>query len=207
MLTLNNKKMSKSTGNNILPNELFSGNNKLFSKPFDPNIVRFFFLQAHYRSVLDISNTALEASEKGFNRMVDMIDRFNNIKTADTTSSNLIEKLKNWEIKCFNALNDDFNTPILIAEIFNFSEILKLIESNQLELNQKNKSEVIDFFDSILNQILGLNYKKEDPKNDSLLKVLLNIRNDARSNKDFGLSDRIRDELQKIGIKINDKDL
>ena len=207
MLTLNNKKMSKSTGNNILPNELFSGNNKLFSKPFDPNIVRFFFLQAHYRSVLDISNTALEASEKGFNRMVDMIDRFINIKTSDKTNSNLIEKLKNWKIKCFNALNDDFNTPILIAEIFNFSEILKLIESNQLEINQKSKSEVIDFFDNILNQILGLNYKKEDPKNDSLLKILFKIRNDARSNKDFDLSDRIRDELQKIGIKINDKDL
>lgn len=207
MLTLNNKKMSKSTGNNILPNELFSGKNKLFSKPFDPNIVRFFFLQAHYRSVLDISNTALEASEKGFNRMVDMIDRFINIKTSDKTNSNLIEKLKNWKIKCFNALNDDFNTPILIAEIFNFSEILKLIESNQLEINQKSKSEVIDFFDNILNQILGLNYKKEDPKNDSLLKILFKIRNDARSNKDFVLSDRIRDELQKIGIKINDKDL
>jgi len=207
MLTLNNKKMSKSTGNNILPNELFSGNNKLFSKPFDPNIVRFFFLQAHYRNVLDISNTALEASEKGFNRMVDMIDRFINIKTSGKTNSNLIEKLKNWKIKCFNALNDDFNTPILIAEIFNFSEILKLIESNQLEINQKSKSEVIDFFDKILNQILGLNYKKEYPKNDSLLKVLFKIRNDARSNKDFVLSDRIRDELQKIGIKINDKDL
>jgi cysteinyl-tRNA synthetase len=207
MLTLNNKKMSKSTGNNILPNELFSGKNKLFSKPFDPNIVRFFFLQAHYRNVLDISNTALEASEKGFNRMVDMIDRFINIKTSDKTNSNLIEKLKNWKIKCFNALNDDFNTPILIAEIFNFSETLKLIESNQLEINQKSKSEVIDFFDNILNQILGLNYKKEDPKNDSLLKILFKIRNDARSNKDFVLSDRIRDELQKIGIKINDKDL
>ena len=82
-----------------------------------------------------------------------------------------------------------------------------MIESNQLEINQKYKSEVIDFFDSILNQILGLNYKKEDPKNDSLLKILFKIRNDARSNKDFDLSDRIRDELQKIGIKINDKDL
>ena len=107
--------------------------------------------------------------------------------------SNLVfsQKEKNFTNSIFNFLLIFLLILVLIAEIFNFSEILKLIESNQLELNQKNKSEVIDFFDSILNQILGLNYKKEDPKNDSLIKVLLKIRNDARSNKDFEYRDAI----------------
>ena len=108
MLTLNNKKMSKSTGNNILPNELFSGNNDQFSKSYDPNIVRFFFLQAHYRNELDISESAIQASEKGFKRLIEIINRLNQVKTVKTKNDKLLDSIKKWENNCYDCLNDDF---------------------------------------------------------------------------------------------------
>ena len=121
MLTLNNKKMSKSLDNNILPDELFSGENEFFSKPFDPNIIRFFFLQAHYRNELDISEDAIQASEKGFERLVEMLERIYTIEASKNNNDELFNQIKQWEKNCFDCLDDDFNTPMLIAEIFNSS--------------------------------------------------------------------------------------
>ena len=122
MLTLNGKKMSKSTGNNILPNEIFSGKNDIFSKAYSPNVIRFFFLQAHYRNELDISESSLEASEKGFLRLIEIIDRLQNIKPIEKSNKELMSFIKSWEKRCLECLNDDFNTPMLIAEIFNSSK-------------------------------------------------------------------------------------
>ena len=115
MLTLNGKKMSKSTGNNILPNEIFSGKNDIFSKAYSPNVIRFFFLQAHYRNELDISESSLEASEKGFLRLIEIIDRLQNIKPIEKSNKELMSFIKSWEKRCLECLNDDFNTPMPVS--------------------------------------------------------------------------------------------
>ena len=141
MLTLNSKKMSKSLDNNILPDELFSGKNDFFSKPYDPNVIRFFFLQAHYRSELDISEVAINASEKGFERLVEMIDRLKNIKVSSINDDNLLSQIKDWEKNCFDCIDDDFNSPMLIAEIFNSSKLI-----TQIEKDGKAGERDIDYF-------------------------------------------------------------
>ena len=204
MLTLNNKKMSKSTGNNILPRELFSGNNNIFSKAFDSNVVRFFFLQAHYRNVLDISDSALVASEKGYQRLLELISRVSNHEPSNNSNDKLFNELKAWEIRCYNCLNDDFNTPMLIAELFNSS---KIINDYTDKISDREKKYFLNLMDVFLNKILGLNYSESNEiNNDSILEVLKEIRNEARLNKNYDLSDKIRDKLSKIGINLNDKD-
>ena len=205
MLTLNSKKMSKSLDNNILPDELFSGKNDIFSNSYDPNIVRFFFLQAHYRNELDISEDAIQSSEKGFNRLVEMIDRLNNLKVSKTNNDEILKSIKDLEKKCYSCLDDDFNTPMLIAEIFNSSKLINKIEADG-NFGEREREYFLNLFDTLLNKILGLNYIKSTSDNDSILEILLDIRDEARSKKDFQLSDSIRDQLNKKGIKINDKD-
>ena len=205
MLTLNSKKMSKSLDNNILPEELFSGKNDFFSKPYNPNVIRFFFLQAHYRSELDISEVAINASEKGFERLVEMIDRLKNIKVSSINNDDLLSQIKNWEKNCFDCLDDDFNSPMLIAEIFNSSKLIAQIEKDG-NAGERDKDYFLGLFDTLLNKILGIDYSKSTSDNDSILKILLNIRDEARAKKDFALSDSIRDQLNKLGVKVNDKD-
>ena len=205
MLTLNNKKMSKSTNNNLLPNELFSGENNFFSKSFSPNVIRFFFLQAHYRNELDISEAALIASEKGFVRLIDMIERIENIKSIKNNNDKLLGLIKDWENKCFECLNDDFNTPMLIAEIFNSSKLINDIE-NKGEIGEREKDYFLNLFDTFLNKLLGLTSEKTNSQNDLILSILIKVRNQARKDKDFEISDKIRDELNQIGIKLNDND-
>ena len=205
MLTLNSKKMSKSLDNNILPEELFSGKNDFFSKPYNPNVIRFFFLQAHYRSELDISEVAINASEKGFERLVEMIDRLKNIKVSSINNDELLSQIKNWEKNCFDCLDDDFNSPMLIAEIFNSSKLITQIEKDG-NAGERDRDYFLGLFDTLLNKILGIDYSKSTSDNDSILKILLNIRDEARAKKDFALSDSIRDQLNKLGVKVNDKD-
>ena len=205
MLTLNSKKMSKSLGNNILPNELFSGENKVFSRAYDPNTIRFFFLQAHYRNELDISESAIQASEKGLKRIIEMLERLNNIEASKNNSDKLFDQIKNWEKKCFDCLNDDFNTPMLIAEIFNASKLITQIEKTK-DFGKREKEYFLNLFDNLLDKILGIDYSKPSANNDSFLEILLNIRDNARQNKDFELSDSIRNQLNNLGITINDKD-
>ena len=205
MLTLNSKKMSKSLDNNILPAELFSGKNDFFSKPYDPNVIRFFFLQAHYRSELDISEVAINASEKGFERLVEMIDRLKNIKVSSINNDNLLSQIKDCEKNCFDCLDYDFNSPMLIAEIFNSSKLITQIEKDG-DAGQRDIDYFLGLFDTLLNKILGIDYSKSTSDNDSILKILLNIRAEARAKKDFPLSDSIRDQLNKLGVKVNDKD-
>jgi cysteinyl-tRNA synthetase len=204
MLTLNSKKMSKSLGNNILPDELFSGENEFFSKPYDPNTIRFFFLQAHYRNELDISEDAIQASEKGFERLLEMLDRIDDMDTSKNNNDEHFNQIKEWEKKCFDCLNDDFNTPMLIAEIFNSSKLINQFEKNG-SIGKREKDYFLGILNALLNDILGVNYNKSTSNNESVLEILLNIRDDARVKKDFDLSDSIRDQLNKLGIKVNDK--
>ena len=204
MLTLNNKKMSKSTGNNILPSDLFTGDNNIFSKAFDSNVIRFFFLQAHYRNVLDISDSALLASEKGYLRLIEFINRVRTLDVSNNSNDKLFNELKDWEVRCINCLNDDFNTPMLIAELFNSFKIFNDYED---KIGDREKKYFLNLIDQFLNKILGIDYGESNQKNnDSILEVLKEIRNEARLDKNYDLSDKIRDKLSKIGINLNDKD-
>lgn len=204
MLTLNNKKMSKSTGNNILPSDLFTGDNNIFSKAFNSNVIRFFFLQAHYRNVLDISDSALLASEKGYLRLIEFINRVRTLDVLNSSNDKLFNELKDWEVRCINCLNDDFNTPMLIAELFNS---FKIINDYEEKIGDREKKYFLNLIDQFLNKILGIDYAESNQKNNDLtLEVLKEIRNEARLDKNYDLSDKIRDKLSKIGINLNDKD-
>ena len=204
MLTLNNKKMSKSTGNNILPAELITGKNNIFSKPFDSNVIRFFFLQAHYRNVLDISDSSLIASEKGYNRLLAIIKRVKEGVLSNEKNDVLFNTIKEWENKCYACLNDDFNSPMLIAELFNST---KFINDSDIKISNREKDYFLNLMNTFLNKILGINFDDSSvSKNDSILEVLKEVRDEARLNKDYDLSDKIRDKLANIGVNLNDKD-
>mgnify|MGYP001196589571 CR=1 FL=1 len=208
MLTLNGQKMSKSTGNNILPDEIFSNGSPLLSKTFSESSVKFFMLQAHYRSVLDLSNDALLASEKGFNKIIDAINILENFKSySEKTTDFDIEK---WVKSCYDAMNDDFNTPILIANIFEAVKFINKIKAGSEKISEKDYKILTDTINSFVFDIMGLK-KTNTPsdannKLDEVIDIILELRNDARKNKDFSLSDKIRDMLKSRGISINDSD-
>ena len=205
MLTLNGKKMSKSLDNHILPAQIFNGQNKIFDKSFDPNVVKFFIYQAHYRSVLDLSNEALLASEKGFKKLVSGYNLISELKSSNENSDFDVDK---WILDCYSKLNDDFNTPMLIAHLFDCVKYINNVNINSKKLNTTDKAKITKTFDEILFDILGFNKENEKvEKSDSqkeLIELLIKIRSQARTDKNFELSDQIRDELLELGIQLND---
>lgn len=205
MLTLNGKKMSKSTGNNILPQELFSGDNSILSKAYHPAVVRFFILQAHYRSILDFSDDAIQASEKGFARLMEAIENLRNLNTSANTSSFQIES---WKQKCYDAMNDDFNSPILIAHLFDAVKTINLVVDGKETISDADKNSLLDLMNAFVFDVLGL-FKDETASADhskleDVVNLLINMRNEARANKDFAQSDAIRDQLAAAGIILKD---
>ena len=203
MLTLNGKKMSKSTGNNILPEEMFSGENKIFKKSYSPMVVRFFMLQAHYRSIVDISERAIEASEKGFNRLNDGIQKLDKLIPSSIESEFDITA---WKEKCYNALNDDFNSPLLIAHLFDSVKYINATFNNKQQINSHDLKELKKLIHVFFNDVLGLKPIETSKNNqlEGLLDVLSQIRDKARNSKDFETSDLIRDSLSKLNIQLND---
>jgi len=204
MLTLDGKKMSKSTGNNILPNEIFSGENEKLSKPFSAGVIRFFMMQAHYRSILDFSNDAILAAEKGFNRLMDALKLLDTLEAGSTSSFNLSE----WKESCYNAMNDDFNTPILIANLFEAVKHINLISIGKESLTSIDLNTLKTTLKSFVYDVLGLEIetgKSSDyDRLDGVVELLIHLRNEARDNKNWALSDRIRDELTALGIQLKD---
>jgi cysteinyl-tRNA synthetase len=204
MLTMNGLRMSKSTGNYILPMELIEGGNDFFEKAFHPSIVRFCFLQAHYRSVLDISNDAMVASEKGFVRLMEGI-KLSVQLTASATSSIDIAA---WKQSCYAAMNDDFNTPILIAQLFEGIKYVNLINAEKETLTQNDLETLVTTLNVFTFNVLGIRNETEIGSNSEKLKgtveLLIAMRNEARANKNFALSDQIRDQLLAIGIQLKD---
>ena len=204
MLTMNGQRMSKSTGNYILPMELVSGNNDFFEKPFHPTIVRFNFLQAHYRSVLDISNEAMVASEKGFQRLMEAMKILNQISvSADQESSFNINE---WKEKCYAALTDDFNSPILISYLFEAVNFIFKLNDGKEQISGSDLELLKSQMDSFVYEVLGLQNIEENnnEKLDQTLQVLIELRNQARKSKNFELSDQIRDRLLAEGIELKD---
>ena len=206
MLTLNGQKMAKSTGNYILPEDFFTGESEHLSKSFSASCVRFFILQAHYRSVLDFSNEALLASEKGYNKLMESVNTLENITFSNKTSGLNIES---WKKNCYQAMNDDFNSPILIAELFSAVKFINQIKENKASISEKDLLTLKSCFNAFIFDILGLHNLNETENNhkeklENSIKLLIKIREEARENKDFKLSDKIRNELEQIGIQLKD---
>jgi cysteinyl-tRNA synthetase len=203
MLTLNGKRMSKSTGNTLLPFELFSGNNDILEKSFAPSVVRFFMLQAHYRSVLDFSNDALFAAEKGYNRLMEAVKRLNDIIPGAKGSFDLDE----WAKSCYAAMDEDFNSPILIANLFEAVRVINAAADGKASLDAGQIEQLRVLMHAFIFDILGIenhNTTADSNKIDVVLQVLIQIRNGARNDKNWALSDQIRDALAASGIILKD---
>jgi cysteinyl-tRNA synthetase len=204
MLTLNGKKMAKSTGNNILPGEILSGKNTILSKAFSASVTRFFMLQAHYRSILDFSDDAIVAAEKGYKRLMEAMSSLNAIPTSNKSSLNIAE----WKQLCYDAMNDDFNTPILIAQLFEGVRFVNMLKEGKETLTAEDSKIFTNAMNAFVFDVLGLEDEKaSDGNNDKLegtVNLLIAMRKQAREDKNFALSDQIRDQLLALGIQLKD---
>lgn len=204
MLTLNGKKMAKSTGNNILPKEIINGNNDILSKPFSASVSRFFMLQAHYRSILDFSNDAILAAEKGYNRLMEAFGSLSEIEPSGNSSLDIAS----WKQRCYDAMNDDFNTPILIAELFEGVRFINLLKEKMETISAEDLKDFSASMQGFIFDILGLKDEKSsasgNDKLENVVNMLIGMRNEARANKDFALSDNIRNQLTTLGIHLKD---
>jgi len=204
MLELNGTRMSKSTGNYINPAALLSGKNKMMSKAYKPSVVRFFMMQAAYRSVLDLTDQGLLASEKGFNRLMNAVDALEDLKPSATSSFSV----KAWKKNGYDAMNDDFNTPILIANLFEAVNHIHALKEGHASLSLNDLNIFKTAMHVFVFDILGLKNTQdanlETDKLSGAVNLLINIRQEARANKDFALSDKIRDDLAEVGITLND---
>lgn len=202
MLTLNGKKMSKSTGNTLLPAELFSGENDLLEKGYDPIVVRFFMMQAHYRSTLDFSSEALNASEKGFLRLMEGLKLLEELPTSSSSSQSVQELVSSF----YEAMDDDFNSPILIAHLFDGVKYIHAVNAKTASISQADKELLLSEMRAFIFDVLGL---KElavagDNSLDIVMELVLSMRQNARETKDWATSDAIRDKLAQAGIEVKD---
>ena len=207
MLTLNGKKMAKSTGNYILPNEMFTGDNDILSKAYLPSVVRFSMLQANYRSILDFSDEALLASEKGYFKLMTAINMLDSLPTSNTSSVDV----ETWKNSCYTAMNDDFNSPVLIAKLFDAVKIINTVNDNKDTITKEDLSILKETLNAFVFDVLGLENANSNTATDSssdklsgTLELLIQLRAEARANKDFATSDKIRDELAKLDIELKD---
>ena len=202
MLTLNGKKMSKSTNNYILPNEIFNGNNDFFDKAFSPNVVKFFMYHAHYRNQLDISNDALIGAEKALNKIEKALFLLDELEISDSSDLNVDE----WVDKCYENLNDDLNTPKLIASIFEVVKFIFEVNNGTLIIDKKSIQQIKKYLNIFLIDILGLTIQKNNniESDINLINLIKEIRDLERNKKNYELSDFIRDRLISLGINIED---
>lgn len=202
MLTVNGQKMSKSLGNSFLPHELFTGSHPVLERGYSAMTVRFFVLQAHYRSTLDFSNEALQAAEKGFTRLMNAMKLIDGLKTSGSSTSN-IQQLKD---NVYAALNDDINTPVALSHLFDGVRIINSVNDSKETITEADKTLLAKLFNDFVFDIFGL--KEENAVNtdkiDGLMNMILDVRKEAKAKKDFSTSDLIRDKLKEIGFEIKD---
>lgn len=205
MITINGTKMGKSLGNFITLEEFFTGSNKLLSQPFSGMTIRFFILMAHYRGTVDFSNDALQAAEKAMNRLMEAYSNISRIAPSQTSSVGVSE----FRDKCYEAMNDDLNTPILISHLFDASKVVNQAFDGKVTLTAADIAELKSLFDTFLFDILGMKEDKGDNSGRELafgkvVDMLLEQRAIAKANKDWATSDKIRNELAALGFEVKD---
>jgi len=205
MITINGQKMARSLGNFITLDQLFKGDHPLLYQAYSPMTVRFFILQAHYRSTLDFSNEALQAAEKGLQKLMKAGDSLKKIQVKETSTIEVSKLVK----KCYEALDDDLNSPILLSHLFEaVKHINSVIDGNE-SVDAENLAAFKDLFDTFVFNILGLtdesSGKSDEKLTGDLINLIVNLRQDAKNRKEWAVSDNIRQELNKLGIVIKDK--
>jgi len=208
MLTVNGRKMAKSEGNGFTPEELITGNHKLLDKGYTPMTVRFFMLMGHYASTLDFSNEALQAAEKGLSKLEKAMET---LASLEPTSGEAGYDVQAFDDKCHAAMNDDFNTPILIATLFDGVKAVNGAAAGRVSLSAEDIASLKGTFDAFLRSVLGLQAESAaggaegDPsETGALLDLIVDMRTTAKSNKHWGTADKIRDVLSAHGITIQD---
>jgi cysteinyl-tRNA synthetase len=205
MITINGQKMARSLGNFITLDQLFSGDHPVLEQAYSPMTIRFFILQAHYRSTVDFSNEALQAAEKGMQKLMKAIETLNKLKPSASSTVD-IDTLKK---KCYEALDDDLNSPILLSHLFDGVRIINLIAGGSEKIDSEGLESLKWLFNTFIFEILGLKDestgKGDEKLTDDLMNIIINLRQDAKNNKDWGTSDKIREELGKIGVTLKDK--
>ncbi len=203
MLTVDGVRMSKSAGNGFLPGELFSGDHPVLERGYDPMAVRFFMMQTHYRSTLDFSNEALQASEKGFERLMSAVALLEKLKPANESTFDV----KKFEQNCYDAMNDDFNSPILLAHLFEAVKAINSAHAGTVSFSKDDLEKLKKTIHGFVFNVLGLKQVGGTQANDAtdeLLGVILKLRQQAKDSKNYSTSDMIRDELSKLNITIKD---
>ena len=205
MITINGQKMGKSLGNFITLDEFFTGNHPLLQQAYSPMTIRFFILQAHYRSTVDFSNEALQASEKAYNRLMEGWNNLAKITPAATSTID-VKELRN---KCYEAMNDDLSTPIVISHLFDGVRIINTVLAGNATLSQPDLDELRETMRMFMFDILGLVESKQADNNGNeayakAVELLLELRREAKARKDWATSDLIRDRLGEIGFELKD---
>ena len=203
MITISGQKMGKSLNNFITLDDFFTGNSELLTQAYSPMTIRFFILQAHYRSTLDFSDNALQAAEKGMHKLLNTIEIINKLMPSSSSSIDVIQ----FEEKLYNAINDDFNTPIAIAHLFDLSKLINQVNDGKETLTDKDIKFVKNIYEVFVHELLGLQNEmgeNNDQLVDQLMDTILVIRKNAKVNKDWATADQIRDELGKMNIKVKD---
>jgi cysteinyl-tRNA synthetase len=202
MLNVNGQKMSKSFGNYFLPKEIIEGTSEVFDKPYSPEVIRFCMMQAHYRSTLDFSSESLNAAEKGFNRLSEAIAKLDTLPTSTNSSISVSDLITSF----YTAMNDDFSTPSLIANLFEAVKFINSVSDGNASITTEDleilKTEILSF----TTDVLGLKLAKSDKTGpiDAIMDLVLEIRKNARENKDWTTSDIIRDKLTQAGVDVKD---
>ncbi|HQQ12392.1 MAG TPA: cysteine--tRNA ligase, partial [Bacteroidales bacterium] len=204
MITLNGQKMGKSLGNAMSLNDVFAGNHPLLAQAYSPMTIRFFMLQAHYRSTLDFSNEALQAAEKGLKKLLVASLTLQKLKPSQGAVDQGVDKIAK---ACYDAMNDDFSSPVVIASLFEAVKLVNAANDGHLHLNAGELEQLQQLFDAFLFDILGM--QAEDAGSDQqlvdgLMQTIIGLRQEARARKDFATSDVIRDSLSKLNILLKD---
>ena len=203
MITVDGKKMGKSLGNFINLEEFFTGNHSKLDRSYSPMCIRFFILQAHYRSTLDFSNEALQAAEKGCLKLMNAMETLEQI----SSSKNSTYDVNDLELKCYSAMDDDFNTPILISHLFDGVRVINSVKDGKESLSSHDLDKLKSILNTFVRGILGLVSEKENNGNNltnEVMEIVLKLRGNAKNNKDFDTADLIREELDKIDIQVKD---
>ena len=202
MLNVNGKKMSKSLGNFFLPQEIVEGTTSLFDKAYTPNVLRFFMMQSHYRSTLDLTQEALNASEKGLARLTEAIKTLEKISASNESSFDVESSVREF----YDAMNDDFNAPILIASLFDASKKINSIRDGKETITAEDKELLLSEMKGFTLDVLGITLEgiQNDNRLQPVMDLVLELRQQARFNKDWGTSDLIRDGLKNAGIIVKD---